>query len=253
MYLPKVKFINVKTVTEVDWLHGFLFQNSWGWGKYIFRKHPKLKEVLLFKTEEQQVIFLRRYVLDFRIQKKEQIDRQKLIYEKNWSRVEEEFLTLLSEVIGISWPKKINTITAEISLNPICPRFLDKQSFFLFYNYNNKDALEVMMHEICHFLYFEKWKKVFPKSQPKTFESPYLEWHLSEIIAPIILNDIRVQKLLKQKAVFYPEHTKIRIDRKSAPVHFLNLYKQSMKRGDFEAFLKLAYKEIKVHRKLFNF
>lgn len=42
MYTPKIKFINIPLSVEVDYVHGFLFQNEWGWGKYIIKKHPKL-------------------------------------------------------------------------------------------------------------------------------------------------------------------------------------------------------------------
>lgn len=89
--------------------------------------------------------------------------------------------------------------------------------------------MEVIMHECCHFLYFEKWKQLFPNINSKKFESPYLEWHLSEILAPIILNDARIQKLLKRKADFYMEHKRIKIGNKTVPKYFNDLYKKLIK------------------------
>ena len=113
--------------------------------------------------------------------------------------------------------------------------------------------MEVMMHEACHFLYFEKWKQLYPKMSHKKFESPYTEWHLSELAAPIILNDPRIQKLLKQKAVFYPEHEKIKIDNKTAPKYFSDLYKKTIgKENGFEVFLKESYQAIQDKKKLFR-
>lgn len=108
------------------------------------------------------------------------------------------------------------------------------------------------MHEICHFLYFKKWLEIFPRISKKTFEHPYLEWHLSEILAPIILNDNRIQKLLKQKAVFYAEHKKIKIDEKTAPAYFTDLYDKIAKDNNFEQFLKISYQTIKKNRNLFK-
>ena len=52
------------------------------------------------------------------------------------------------------------------------------------------------------FLYFEKWKSLYPKMDRRKFDTPYIEWHLSEIVAPIILNDKRIQRLLKKRARF---------------------------------------------------
>ncbi len=105
------------------------------------------------------------------------------------------------------------------------------------------------MHESCHFLYFEKFKKMYPKISHKKYESPYIEWHLSEIIAPIILNDQRINKLLKQKANFYDEHTNIKIENKSIPRYFTEIYKNSK---NFEEFLENSYKLIKINNKLIN-
>jgi len=86
----------------------------------------------------------------------------------------------------------------------------------------------------------------------KKFESSHIEWHLSEIIAPIILNDIRIQKLLKQKAAFYTEHQRIKISRKTAPQYFTDLYNRFAKSNDFEKFLKESYLAIKKNEKLFK-
>ena len=113
--------------------------------------------------------------------------------------------------------------------------------------------METIMHECCHFLYFEKWQKLYPKMNRKKFESPHTEWHLSEVVAPIILNDERVQKLLKQKAVFYSEYQKMKINNQFVPEHFADLYKANIKKDNgFEIFLKEAYKEIKNNKKIFS-
>ncbi len=110
--------------------------------------------------------------------------------------------------------------------------------------------MEVIMHESCHFLYFEKWKEIYPKTNNKKFEYPHIEWHLSEIIAPIILNDQRIKKLLKQKAVFYNEHEKIKIDNKTVPKYFTEIYNQNK---NFKNFLNKSYEVIKINKNLFNF
>lgn len=253
METPKVKFTNIPLSKEADWMHGFLFQNEWGWGKYIIKKHPKIKKIFSFKTETRQVNFLKKYIVEFRKENQRLIEKNKIEYEKEWQNIEKDFFIILSEIIQTDWPKNKKTIEAMVSINPICPRFLNDWSFSIFYNYKKiSHAIEVVMHETCHFLYFKKWKELFPKSNLKTFESPHLEWHLSEIIAPIILNDSRIQKLLKQKAAFYTEHKKIKISGKSAPKYFTDLYNKTAKKNNFEKFLEESYRAIKKNKRLFN-
>lgn len=65
MSLPEVKFCNIPLPTEIDWMHGFLFKNKWGWQRYIIKKHPEIKKVFSCKNEEEQVKFLRRYIVEF--------------------------------------------------------------------------------------------------------------------------------------------------------------------------------------------
>jgi hypothetical protein len=247
MSLSKTKFSNIPLLIEVDIIHNFLFENGWGWNKYVIRKHPKIKQIFSLKGKNAQVDFLKKYIIKFKKNNSKAIEKNKKNYEKEWRKIEKDFLMKLSEIMEIGWPKNRKTIKAMISINPICPRFLNNWSFSIFYNRKDtKSALEVIAHEICHFLYFEKWRKLYPKMSLKKFEAPNIEWHLSEIIAPIILNDNRVQEILEKKADFYPEHKKMKINGKSVPRYFTDLYNKS---DDFESFLKRSYKEIKNNKK----
>ncbi len=253
MHTPKVKFTNIPISKEINWMYGFLFQDEWGWGKYIIRKHPKIKKVFFYKNKVDRVKFLKQYIIQLRKDNFKTIERNKNKYQKQWQKIEKDFFKISAEIIEINWPKKRKVIQAMVSINPICPRFLSDWSFFLSYDRGIKGAMEIIMHECCHFLYFEKWKKLYPKMSPKKFESPYIEWHLSEILAPVILNDPRIQKLLKQKAGFYEEYKRIYINKKIAPEYFNLLYKEYLKeQSSFEDFLQGAYREIKKHKNKFK-
>lgn len=253
MNMPKVKFTDIPLSKETDWMYGFLFKNEWEWGRYILKKHPKIKKVFSCKTEAEQVNFLRNYIIQFKKDNQELIEKSKTEYQKVWKEMEKDFFIILPEILKINWPQNRKVIKAMLSINPICPRFLNDWSFSIFYNYKKISyAMEVIMHECCHFLYFEKWKKVFPKTNPKKFEAPYLEWHLSEILAPIILNDLRIKKLLGRKADFYEEHKKIKIGNKTVPEYFNDLYKKNNIDKNFDEFLKESYKAIKKNKVLFE-
>jgi hypothetical protein len=250
MNLPKVQFTNIPIDQEVDWLHGFLFQNKWGWEKYIIKKHPYIKKVYSYKKEGEQINFLKKYVTDYNSKNKEAIEQNIQKYEQEWQKIEKEFFTELSNIIQINWPANKKNIKAMTSINPICPRFLDEWSFTLFFNYKKTThAMETIMHESCHFLYFEKWQQIYPAMDAEKFESPHIEWHLSEIVAPIILNDKRIQKLLKQQAFFYEEHQKIKIENKAVPDYFTQLYKKE--KENFEKFLKKSYSVIQENKNSF--
>ena len=238
---------------DANWIYGFLFKNGTGWGKYIVNRHPEIKQVYSLKTETQQIEFLKRYTTAYRKEHRKLITKNKAAYQEYWKRVEKDFFIALAEIMHIDWPRKRKVIWGMISINPICPRFLNEWSFSIFCDYKKVSRVrEVTMHESCHFLYFEKWKQLYPAMNPRRFDSPYIEWHLSELLAPVILNDRRIQKLLKRKAAFYPEHERIKIAGKPAPRYFTDLYNRFMLKDDFEGYLKESYRIIKKNQKLFK-
>lgn len=175
METPKVQFINIPLSKETDWIYGFLFKNKWGWGKHIIKKHPSIKNVLSLETETEQVQFLEEYIVQFRKNNQKLMEKNQINYQKEWQKIETQSFLALSEIMQIDWPKNKKIIKAMLSVNPICPRFLNNWSFSLFYNYKKiSHAMEVIMHESCHFLYFEKWQQMYPEMSRKNFESPHL-------------------------------------------------------------------------------
>jgi len=72
---------------------------------------------------------------------------------------------------------------------------------------------------------------------------------LSEILAPVILRDKRIQNILKSGAGGYREHEKAKIGKRNLIQHFEELYKQSRKKKEpFAKFLQIAYKEAQKHK-----
>ncbi len=238
----------ISTSREADILSNFLFEGS-NWSTSITKRHPKLNEAYKLKTKRERRSFVRAYVVKTHRERAKEIAKARPRFEREWRKREKRFFERIAEIMGTAWPKNRPHIRADISINPICPRFLDDWSFTMSYRADPSFAMEIIMHECVHFLYFKKWKEVFPNAKRRTFDSPHIEWVLSELVAPIILNDPLIQTILKRRAIFYSEHRRVRIGKLTAPAFFTKLYRQ---RTDFDSFLKEAYREIKKHRKAVN-
>jgi len=64
-------------------------------------------------------------------------------------------------------------------------------------------------------------------------------WRFSELSAPVILNDPRMQKVNARRARGYREHERIKINGKPAPRVFAELYRQCMRDGSgFEGYMR---------------
>jgi hypothetical protein len=255
MKLPKVKFIEIPIEIEIDVFNYFLFKDKWGWSEKIFKIHPELKESLKLKSKKQRISFIKKYIKKIRRICNKSINVNKKKYKKNWEKIEKDFLIALSELINKEWPQDKGEIKAMMSINIISPRFLDDWSFSIYNNYdNNFSVIKVITHEIVHFLYFEKWKEIYPKMNQKKFNNPNIEWHLSEILAPIILNDKKIKRITGVKPIEYKEYKKIKINNKEVSKFFGDLYKKYQKQNrSFEEFLRESYKIIKKNKELFSF
>lgn len=94
----------------------------------------------------------------------------------------------------------------EVGISPICPRHLDEKSFDLNVISTIKYNFQIILHEIIHFYWFEKFKQVFPSVQRREYERPNVVWVLSEIVVdPIIKNSGLKRFLVNNPAydVFY--------------------------------------------------
>ncbi|MCB2286611.1 hypothetical protein LGK99_05770 [Clostridium algidicarnis] len=83
---------------------------------------------------------------------------------------------------------------AYILLNPISPRYLDNDSFDIFYLNSEKGALGLSLHEIIHFVWFYVWNNHFNDNY-KEYETPNLKWILSEMVVEPIMRDERVKSI----------------------------------------------------------
>lgn len=102
------------------------------------------------------------------------------VFQNLWDKHEIEILNEFEKIFNekLTEPR---IAEARININPVCPRFYDTWSFNVWCDSSPLDALTTTIHELTHFLWFDKWKKVFPNWKRKDFERPSISWLFSEI------------------------------------------------------------------------
>lgn len=118
------------------------------------------------------------------------VEEYKIELEKYWRQYEKDILAALSEITGVSIDTEITCYLRNIHWYP---RDLEKQEFALCTQDSLFNSMSTMIHEITHFYYFKKWEEVFPDCLKEHYEAPHPYWHLSELMAYVIDNDIRVR------------------------------------------------------------
>jgi hypothetical protein len=213
---------------------------------------PELREMQKeCKDEDERLKKFKEFLENLHETKKEEMLAAKEKVESEWSKIEVSFLQALSEHFETEWPEDKKIITGFISANPMCPRFLSRYSFFVNYKKDFDGSREIIAHEILHFLWFKKWKEIFPEMKREEYESPHLAWRLSEIMDPIILQcHPKIKELIKPKQWGYSTSAfkNSKVGDVNMTEYFKKIYLDSVSAGDnFETTLKKLWSEAQKH------
>ena len=249
---PKVEFKPASLEHIIGLINNFLNprKGEWNWSHFILSKYPLLdKKLKNVKEISKRKKITRLFFRQFLLKNKNLIKNKAVLFQKEWDKINDEYMKILPLVLEINWPEKDKKMTAFVSLNPICPRYIKKRWFDIYYLSSVRYMKATAMHEILHFLYFEKWKKLFPKTSEKEFDSPYLVWKLSEMVPVAILWDRRIQEIFPHTPGVYAEYQKLKIKGKPLLDYIQEFY--SNKRN-FEDFLGKSWIFVKKHKKEIN-
>lgn len=218
------------------------------WKRDILCFYPPLKAKLkgkLPKAKDRQIIA--NFFSDAHDFLSPTLKKKARVYQRAWDPINTEIMKALSSIVEIAWPSGLKTISAHVSLNPICPRFIKEKAFHVFRGRSIEEMKECAIHELLHFIYFEKWKRVFPETPEREFDAPFLVWHLSEMVPGVVLNDPRIQNVFKYKFRSYPEYEAIKTNGVPMLTRLKQLYDNSK---NFEEFLREAWEFAYEHKKL---
>jgi hypothetical protein len=171
----KVKFKSPTIQAEANIIFNFSYSEkpqTWDWNEIVYGQHPKLKEMIEGVTDKKE--FKDRcyqYAEGYINENKKLIVQARENFQKSWEKVEQAFFANVTKDFETSYPEKVREIKANVSINPICPRYLDKWSFNLFYNFPDVRMKSVCIHEIIHFFYLKKWLEVFPNYDKRKFDA----------------------------------------------------------------------------------
>ena len=160
-------------------------------------QYPKLKEIL--KKSRNEKVDLKIFFENFEKENKDKLIEVVEKTKKLWFPLNDKIMKALEEINEIKWTKKHKDFNARITLSPVCPRYLEYSAFDVFYKDNKKNIIDTFLHEISHFIFFEKLKEIYPKIKPEEFKYPHLIWKMSEIMPGIILQDKKIQEIFQNK------------------------------------------------------
>lgn len=165
------------------------------WSDSLLYFYPELdKNQLMNKTREQKKMYLLDTLLETYHQVEKEMDEKVNLYNTRWEKYNNQIENAFSEAFGIETRLLFNDVVANITLNPICPRFLKEHSFDVFYKNSDRGAIGMSLHEMIHFVWFHVWNMTFQDSYDE-YDTPHLKWILSEMVVESIMRDERLSSI----------------------------------------------------------
>ena len=162
------------------------------WREPFFHFYPDVdRKKYHAMSDPDRLDFLHTYFEAFYAAHRSEIENKLSEYNAHWQIYEPQIIAALQDIFGVELDDVFNDLVCYTTFNPICPRYLDKNSFDNFYLESKAGALGTAMHEIIHFVWFYVWQERFGDDTAE-YETPHLKWILSEMVVEPIMRDDRL-------------------------------------------------------------
>lgn len=206
--------------------------------KYFLNINKKFQNSLYIEYPDLKRNDLNEFVKLLYHSKKNELESIKEEVQEGWNDVEEKVLEEFSNILHKEWT--LEKIPGGISLLPFSTRDLKEKRFDVFYRKNIQSILKTTTHELFHFIYFDKWKEIFPNTSIEEMDYPNPIWALSEVALPIMLNNSKVKDILGIEFKDYPMFENEMYEGESIVLHIKKIYEENL----VEDFLKKSYEYI---------
>lgn len=210
MPLPKVKFKKLDIEENLDNLVWYSrIENSKNapldFYKFMLNLFPTLNGKFKENMSDEEIYM----ILDKEVKPilKDLYDNSNEIeeYQTIWNKVNDDVMRDLEKRLNIKW--NCDEITCRVGLLPVCSRDILGKTFDINYGNNKENIIATGIHELCHFIYFQKWMEIYPNYSEDEFDNPHISWYLSEAMIDPLINNKTFQKYtdddLSAYSVFY--------------------------------------------------
>ena len=162
------------------------------WSDSVLYFYPQIDKTELEKRNfEEKKEYIYKVLEEIYGNIKDELESKIIRYNEHFQNYRSQIEDALSEAFELDSGLLFNDLTGNITMNPVCPRFLQEKYFDIFYLNSERGALGLSIHEVIHYFWFYVWNKHFGDSYEE-YETPSLKWILSEMVVEAIMSDERL-------------------------------------------------------------
>lgn len=209
---------------DCDSIVNIIYDEKYGRVQNCLAKNFELDLNLLYSLDKNASYNIITQTLSVHYENSEiEITDKIAIFNRCWKDIEYDVFRILCDIFECEKIYK-KDIIAEFSINSVCPRYLDRWSFDINYRKNIEEMVLTCIHEIIHFVWFEKWAELFENTSKEEFNAPSATWLLSEIVIDAIIKETELKKYCSEKQPAYKHFYDVQIDGVNVMEYFGNLF-----------------------------
>lgn len=210
--------------------------------------YPELRGKILDDMDNEEIYIIVRPSVDkVFIEKELELDRKIEQLQASFDRIQEELMSNLIASFEMNWPEEYESITCYVGCISSFPRNVITKEFFVSYEKDLDMLMMASIHEINHFVLFEKWKQMHGYDKENEPLYPDTLWFLEEMAVDPTLNIPCIQKVAPYPQKAYDQFYECMIEGVSAEDHIINMY---INRTSIEDFLNTTYDFIDNNKKI---
>lgn len=169
------------------------------WRKQLFKAYPDLSYEYTQSLPESKRFEYITEQMKIQVKKRKDIIKNSIqMFQKKWdANIADKLNTTYASAFDNDCVDILNNMTAQVGLNPICPRDIEHHRFDIYHYFEPGYAMSTALHEITHFVWFYFWYKHF-KDKRTEYDFPQLKWLLSEIVVETIIRNSQINDLIEQ-------------------------------------------------------
>ncbi|BCN30948.1 hypothetical protein [Anaeromicropila herbilytica] len=209
---------------------------------------PDLRGKILDHMDNEEIYKIVKPCVELAFMEKElEIDEKIRKLQTSFDAIQRELITNLIDIFDMKWPVEYERITCYIGCISSFPRNVITKEFFVSYEKDIDYLMMASIHEINHFVLFEKWKQMHGYNNDNEPLYPDTLWFLEEMAVDPTLNITCIQNIAPYPQKAYEQFYECMIDGISAENHIINMFTN---RTSIEDFLNRAYDFIDKHKNL---
>jgi len=134
------------------------------WSDSLYYFYPEINQNIQTWKEREKEDYLRTSLRKIWDRVLPEIEAKECRYHEHFQKYRNQIEDALSDAFELDSRTMFNELLANITLNPICPRFLREEKFDLFYMNSERGALGITLHEVIHYFWFFVWNRHFRDS-----------------------------------------------------------------------------------------